>query len=94
MLEKKSLKELLTHLNSHPPRPPLTRTHTPWAVTCEITATLVRFVSEELYQLLNVPWRQVRRHNEAAVKGGARYKHPPLKAERTVWRLSRLSGSR
>lgn len=53
--EKKGLKELLTHLNSHPS----TRTYTPWAVTCEITTLLVRFVSEELYQLLNVPWWQV-----------------------------------
>lgn len=41
--------------------PPRSHTHTPWAVTCEITAPLVRFVSEGLYQLLNVPWRQVRR---------------------------------
>lgn len=40
---------------------PLARTYPPWAVTCEITAPLVRFVSEGLYQLLNVPWRQVRR---------------------------------
>lgn len=57
VLEKKGLKELLTRLNSHP----FTRTYTPWAVTCEITPPLVRFVSEGLYQLLNVPWRQVRR---------------------------------
>lgn len=42
-----------------PPRTP-TRTCTPWAVTCEITAPLVRFVSEGLYQLPNVPWRQAR----------------------------------
>lgn len=48
---EKGLKELLTHLNSHP----CTRTCTAWAVTCEITAPLVRFVSEGLYQLLNVP---------------------------------------
>lgn len=48
---EKGLKELLTHLNSHP----LARTYTPWAVTCEITALLVRFVSAGLYQLLNVP---------------------------------------
>lgn len=48
---EKSLKELLTRLNSHP----LARTYTPRAVTCEITAPLVRFVPEELYQLPNVP---------------------------------------
>lgn len=48
---EKGLKELLTHLNSHP----RARTCPPWAVTCEITALLMRFVSEGLYQLLNVP---------------------------------------
>lgn len=65
MLEKKEPEGIIDPSQLSPR---LTRTHTPWAVTCEITATLVRFVSEELYQLLNAPWRQVRRHGEAAVK--------------------------
>lgn len=38
----------------------------PKAVTCEISALLVRFASEELYQLLNVAWRQVRREPRRA----------------------------
>lgn len=50
---EKGLKELLTHLNSHPCA--RIHTHTSRAVTCEITAPLVRFVTEGLYQLLNVP---------------------------------------
>lgn len=45
----------MTHLSSQPSAPPLE------AVTCEISALLVRFASEELYQVLNVAWRQVRR---------------------------------